>query len=618
MSKRPAGRVTVGVGAKRIVPRRATPPRIRARAILAGALMVLVAGVMVWRLVHLQILEADRYVARGASQRIRTVPLYAARGAIVDRNGVDLALSVPRRSLVADPRLVDDPVHTARVLGPLLGVDPLVLEERLASERKFVYLARQVDDRVVQAALGLHLSGVDTIDEQSRVRPDDGSVLAVVGRTDIDGQGISGLEKVYDSLLAGTAGEKVVEVGARGATIPGGEYYLTPATEGRTLILTLDSSLQFGAQRALTNGVEAAGAKGGILVAMRPGTGEILASVSVERDDDGVVRPSTEHRAATWSYEPGSIIKPLTFSALLDAGLAEPDTAREVPYRIYVHDSDFTDSSFHENEEWTVAEIVRRSSNVGTIMWAQETGRTALHAKLVDFGLGQVTGLGFPGEANGILLPLAKWSGTSLPTIAIGQGVAATPIQMLTSYATLANRGVRRAPTLVLGMRDHGGVFVSVGNDVGRRVVSEATAEELVVMMEEAVRSGTGTRAQVPGYRVAGKTGTAWKPHPAGGYGEEEGEVRYVASFAGFLPADAPELVVLVIVDEPAGHPYTGGSVAAPVFSEFSKFAVRQLRIPAAEERMDLDMPGRVMVATPAQALSATAADQLAATGPVG
>ena len=618
MSRHPAGRVTVGAGAKRIVPRRVTPPRIRARAVLAGSLMILVAGVMVWRLVHLQILEADRYVARGASQRIRTVPLHAVRGAIVDRNGVDLALSVPSRSLVADPRLVDDPVRTARVLGPLLGVEPLVLEERLASERKFVYLARQVDDRVVQAVLGLHLSGVDTRNEQSRVRPDDGSVLAVVGRTDIDGQGISGLEKVYDSLLAGTAGEKVVEVGARGATIPGGEHYLTPATEGRTLILALDSSLQFGAQRALTNGVEAAGAKGGILVAMEPGTGEILATVSVERDDDGGVRPSTEHRAATWSYEPGSIIKPLTISALLDAGLAEPDTVREVPYRIHVHDSDFTDSSPHENEEWTVGEIVRRSSNVGTIMWAQETGRTVLHTKLVDFGLGQATGLRFPGEAHGILLSLAKWSGTSLPTIAIGQGVATTPIQMLISYATLANRGVQPAPTLVLGMRDHGGVFESFENNVGRRVVSEATAEELVVMIEEAVRSGTGARAQVPGYRVAGKTGTAWKPHSTGGYGEEEDEIRYVASFAGFLPADAPELAVLVIVDEPARHSYSGGRAAAPVFSEFAKFAVRQLRIPAAEERMGLDMPGRVMAATPAQALAATVANQLAVAAPVG
>ena len=317
MSGRPAGLVADGDGEKRDVPRGGSPPRIAVRAILAGALIVMVAGVMVWRLVHLQILEADRYVARGASQRIRTVPLYAVRGAIVDRNGVDLALSVPRHSLVADPRLVDDPVHTAQVLGPLLGVEPLVLEERLTSERKFVYLARQVDDRVAQAALGLHLSGIDTRDEQSRVRPDDRSVLAVVGRTDIDGQGISGLEKVYDSLLAGTAGEKIVEVGARGATIPGGEYHLTPATEGHTLVLTLDRSLQFGAQRALINGVEAAGAQGGILVAMRPGTGEILATVSVEREDDGVVRASTEHRAATWSYEPGSIIKPLTFLSLI-------------------------------------------------------------------------------------------------------------------------------------------------------------------------------------------------------------------------------------------------------------------------------------------------------------
>ena len=585
--------------------------RLRPRAVVAALLMVLGFGVMVWRLVHFQILDADRYIARGTSQRIKTVPLQAARGAIVDRNGVDLALSIPRHSVVADPRLVVDPVEAARALESLLGVDGQELEDRLVSQRKFVYLARQVDDRVAYATLRLGLSGVDTIREQSRVRPDGGSTLAVVGRTDIDGNGISGLEKVYDGLLAGIAGEKIVEVGARGSTIPGGEYYLDPATEGQTLVLTLDRSLQFEAQQALTSGIAAADAEGGILIAMRPSTGEILATVSVERGSDGVLRPSSEHRAVTWSYEPGSIIKPLTFSALLDSGLAEPETVREVPYQVRVHDSDFTDSSPHGNETWSVAEIIRRSSNVGTILWAQEVGLSALHARLVDFGLGQVTELQFPGEARGILLPVAEWSGTSLPTIAIGQGVATTPIQMLASYATLANRGLRAAPNLVLGMRDHGGVFVPVDNSPVRRVVSSSTSEELVGMIEEAVRSGTGTRAQVPGYRVAGKTGTAWKPHPNGGYGEELDEVRYVASFAGFLPADAPELAVLVIIDEPADHSYSGGRAAAPVFSEFAKVAVRQLRIPSTQERIGLDLPGRVMAVTPAEALVATVVDQM-------
>ena len=194
--------------------------------------------------------------------------------------------------------------------------------------------------------------------------------------------------------------------------------------------------------------------------------------------------------------------------------------------------------------------------------------------------------------------------------------MATTPIQMLTSYATLANRGVRPWPTLVLGMRDHGGVFESVENDLGRRVVSEATAKELVIMIEEAVRSGTGISAQVPGYRVAGKTGTAWKPHLTGGYGEEEDEIRYVASFAGFLPAEAPELVVLVIMDEPAGHSYSGGRAAAPVVSEFAKIAVRLLRIPATQERIGSDAPGRVMAAAPAQ--DATVVDRLVAASPVG
>ena len=280
--------------------------------------------------------------------------------------------------------------------------------------------------------------------------------------------------------------------------------------------------------------------------------------------------------------------------------MAAPDTVRQVPPRLDVHDATFSDSPFHETMDLTLAEILRRSSNVGTILWAQDLGAEALHEQLREFGLGSVTDLDYPGEASGILRPAGTWSGTSLPTIAIGQGVYTTPLQMLTAYAALANGGVRPAPTLVLGTRDDGGVFEPRRRGPALRVLPVAVAQEVVGMMEQVVASGTGTRAQVPGYRVAGKTGTAWKAMPTGGYGSR-GNRSYVASFAGFLPAEAPRLAVIVVIDEPSGDVYSGGRVAAPVFAEFARFAVRQLRIPSTDERVESDRERRVMALTPAR-----------------
>ncbi len=601
MSRRPTHQATSGRGAGRAVPHLDGTRRLRNRCIFVAGLFVLIAGAFTWRLVTLQVLEPDRYLAHGVAQRIRTVTLPAGRGAIVDRNGVDLALSVPRSTVVADPRLVEDPARTARALVGVLDTDYGVLLDRLSSDRSFVYLDRQVDDVVAEEVLGLELPGLYTIQERARERPGDGSALSLLGRTDIDSNGISGLELVYDDLLSGTTGQMVVEVGARGATIPGGDYRIDPAQEGLTLVISIDRSLQFEAERLLADGVEAANAEAGVLVAMRPETGEVLASATVVRDADGVVRPSSDHRAVTWTYEPGSIVKPLTFSAVLETGIGSPSASRPVDNWVNVADADFKDSFAHEEEDWTVADILRQSSNVGTILWAIDLGASRLYDQLVEFGLGSTTGLDFPGEASGILPSLTNWSGTSLPTIAIGQGVATTPMQMLIAYATLANDGLRPAPTMVLGTRDNDGVFEMMPTPTPERVFPAEHAAEIATMMEDVVLSGTGTRAQVPGYRVAGKTGTAWKPHPDGGYGLEQGEVSYVASFAGFLPAEAPELAILVVIDEPTYPTYSGGSAAAPVFAEFAQFAVRQMRVPSEDERVGLEESGRVIAATPAQ-----------------
>jgi len=580
------------------------------RSVCVGVLMILISGGLVWRLVHFQILDSERYVAHGVNQRMKTEKVFAQRGSILDRHGVDLAVSVPRHSLVADSRLVEDPVLTARALVQIIGGNLEELEKRLSSGKKFVYLSRQVEDRFVDAVLSLKLSGVYSQKEQSRVRPDGDSVLAIVGRTDIDGNGISGLEKSHEEYLSGEDGLKIVERGPRGSTIPGGEYSLEPAKNGKTIVVTLDRSLQFEAEKILISGVDEAGANGGLLVAMRPSTGEILVSVAVERNENGVTEQVSEHRSVTWTFEPGSIIKPLTFSAVMDARVASTDSVKKVADEIHVHDSDFSDWFDHDETEWSLSEILYRSSNVGTILWAQEIGASLLHNKLQKFGIGRKSELNFPGEASGILLPVEKWSGTSLPTIAIGQGVAVTPVQMLTAYATLANRGLKPAPTLIRGMGDDIDMLVNSIDTQPERIIESSTAEALVQIIEKVVSSGTGKNAQVPGYRVAGKTGTAWKPQ-LGGYGEEKEDRRYVVSFAGFFPVDDPEIVALVVVDEPSASAESGGKAAAPIFADFAKFVARQLRIPSENEKIDPSSAERVFAMTPAQAefLNATSSE---------
>ncbi len=614
MSRRPNPNVAEGRGAARQVPLRAVQIGLRRRLVFVGGLLLVAASLLVWRLAVVQIAEPDRFLTYGESQRIRSVALTAARGAIVDRNGVDLALSLPLPSLVANPQAVEDPRQVARLLASVLDEDIDFLERRLSGDGQFAYLGRHLDPAVAAAAMDFDLPGVRIMEERARVRPGERSALGVLGRTNIDSVGISGLELVYDGLLSGVPGRKIVERDLRGASIPGGEYNVEPPSHGRTLVLTIDRALQFEAERLLFEGVERTGGQSGILVAMDPATGQIMASATVVRGDDGEIRTSGEHRAATWTYEPGSIVKPLTFSAVLDAAVASPDTVREVPGRIDVHDATFRDAPLHDPVDLSVADVLRRSSNVGTIMWATDLGQEALHAKFREFGLGRVSALDFPGESGGSLLTLSGWSGTSLPTIAIGQGVSTTPIQMLTAYATLANAGIRPAPTLVLGTRDDEGMFEPRRAGRTTTVIPSTVASEVVAMMEGVVESGTGTRAAVPGYRVAGKTGTAWKTRPEGGYGSE-GDRDYVASFAGFLPADNPRLVVLVVVDEPSLAHYSGGRAAAPIFSEFAQFAVRRLRIPSESERAGLEQAGRVRAVTPAhQRLLDEAAFETAAT----
>lgn len=529
------------------------------------------------RLVSLQVVAPEDYVARGEAQRLRTVALPAERGAIFDRNGIELALSVRQQTVWADPRLVTDAAAEAALLAPILGVDASELEEQLSSEGAFVYLARKVSDDVAARVGALGLDGVALLDESKRFAPAGELATSLVGAVDLDNTGTSGLERQYEELLVGEPGSLSIERGPDGRTIAGGRQQLEPPDRGDDLVLTIDRALQFEVERALGEQIAATAALGGTAIVMDPRSGEILAMANLRADPDGgAPAPSRDNMAVTSVFEPGSVNKVITIAAALEEGVFSTNDTLTVPDSLQVSVHRYSDSSSHPTEQWSLSDILTKSSNVGTIKIAQALGPERIDEYLTRFGLGEPTGLGFPDESNGIMLSLDEWSGTSIGSIPIGSGVAVSALQMLDAFNVIANGGELVQPNLVRATIGPDGSERLVAAAPSRRVVSEETAAAMRAMLANAVSSGTGTQAVIEGYTVAGKTGTAKKPDlERGGY--EQG--AYMASFAGFVPAEDPQLSAIVVLDEPRPVFY-GGLTAAPVFADISRYALRQLRIP--------------------------------------
>jgi cell division protein FtsI (penicillin-binding protein 3) len=588
--------MTAGMRVGTRSPRRLAPSATvsRRRVLALLVFVVLCFSGLVARLVTLQVQPPDRLVEFGEQQRLRTIDLAASRGAIVDRNGSDLALSAPYKTIVADPQLMTDIPAAAEKLALALAVGTSDLEARLQKAkddgRRFAYISRQVDDAVAQAALGLQIDGVYAIAEPKRIRPGgDKAALSVLGLTDIDNSGFSGLEKQYDSVLKGTNGTLVEEMGTKGRSIPGAEKSGDPAVPGSNLVLSLDRSLQFEVEKTLADAVERHGFESGVAIVSRVGSSEILANAVVTTTSNGTVTPTAENRAVTWSFEPGSIMKTITAAAIVDSGLASTNSMRDVPPNLKVYDTTFEDDTFHPTYPMSVEEIVRRSSNVGTILWAQDLGPATFFDYMTRFGLGATTGLGYPGESRGFIGDFRRWSGVALPSMSIGQSVTATPMQMLMALNAVANDGEYVAPRYVLGVQRPDGSFAPEPPSDRRRVISEASAQTVTGLLTRVVDGGadngaTGTKAAVAGYSVAGKTGTAWIAQADSvekdGYRDAQGLRHLTSSFMGYLPAENPQLSIIVILHDTTDRTATGGRVAAPVFSEIANFAVRQLRIP--------------------------------------
>jgi cell division protein FtsI (penicillin-binding protein 3) len=517
------------------------------------------------RAVWLQAVQAQPLDRLARGQHHATIEVPAARGSILDRNGAELAIGKQAITVYANPRHVADPRATAVAVGRALQIDADRLYPKLADRsRGFVYVARKADPKRAEALQALNLTGLGFYPEERRAYPQ-GSVAAhVLGFAGLDNRGISGLELALDKTLAGRNGRQTIVRDPSGRTLD--VLSAVQPVEGRNVRLTLDNTLQANAQSVLLRTVRQWGAKAASAVILDPRTGEVLALAS-EPGFDANRFPETDrdtqrNRAVTDTYEPGSTLKVVTVAAALSEGLVSPSSSFTLAPNIRVADRVIHEAHRSQTEQMTVAEILSRSSNVGTITLAELLGRSRLETWIERFGFGNKTGIDFPGETSGIL-PF-YWSGSTIGTLPIGHGIAVTPVQMAAAYAAVANGGVWLRPRLVADRPAK-----------RRRVMSKGVANQLMSMLRDVVIEGTGTEAEVEGYEVAGKTGTAAKPDPNGGYSTS----RYVASFVGVVPASAPRLVVMVTVDEPRGAIW-GGVVAAPAFQQIANFALQYLEIP--------------------------------------
>jgi cell division protein FtsI/penicillin-binding protein 2 len=535
------------------------------------------------RLFVVQIVEGPRYADLAVAQRHEVVEFPARRGSILDRDGRPLALSVNLQTVFADPTLIDEPRQAADKLSRILGADPEDLEEVLRGTSpgsRFEYVARQVQPAVAREIEALRLEGVFMRPEAKRMYPNGSLAAHVLGFVNIDGEPQEGIEVQYDDILEGRPGRMTLEEDPGGRPLPQAEFSYRPPRPGDSLLLTIDKDIQHYTEVTLADAVRRYGASAGTAIVMRPATGEILAMANLPRFDPSspgeFPASARRNRALTDVYEPGSVYKIVTVAAALQERVVKPSTTFVVPPEMRVADRVIHDSHSHPTETMAVRDIIRESSNVGTVMIGQALGAEKLDAYVRRFGFGTPTGLDFPGESPGIVLPLESWSGSSIANIPIGQGVAVTPIQMLSAFATMANRGKWVEPKLLYETVDSDG-NVRSGAPSTRRIVSRRVARQMTEMLGAVVAEGTGIEAQVAGYRVAGKTGTAQKPLSDGrGYGDE-----YVASFGGYAPLRRPQVVALVVLDNP--DPIWGGMTAAPTFKLIVGHALRELGVPPSD-----------------------------------
>ncbi|WP_281247710.1 peptidoglycan D,D-transpeptidase FtsI family protein [Streptomyces colonosanans] len=603
---RPARRPVPARGAaRRTIRLGSARPRLR----LVGLALTLVLLTFVGRLLQVQAVDASAYAAKADQNRYVGHTLAAVRGKITDRSGVELATSVDAYDITADPTMFtpqstktpDAPEQAAALLAPILGQDAAALTRKLKTPHtRYVLLAQRRTPQVWNQIKDLKstlaakaepgtfsvLAGVLAVPTSKRVYPNGDLAAGTLGWVNADGQGGGGIEQQLNKQLAGKDG-KIRYAQSGGRLVPTAGSAETPAVAGSDIELTIDRDIQWAAQNAIAEQVQKSKADRGYVVVQDARTGQILALANApgfDPNDLSKASPAALGNAALQdAYEPGSTAKVMSMAAVLQENVATPMTHVTVPNRLHRGDRLFQDDIDHKTWYLTLNGVLARSSNIGTILATGQLGKTqeeanrVLYSYLRKFGIGSPTGLGFPGETKGILAPPGTWSTSQQYTIPFGQGVSLSAVQAASVYSTIANGGVRVEPTLVRGTKGPDGRFVPAPKPQENRVVSEKTARTLSQMLESVVddEQGTGVKARIPGYRVAGKTGTANRVDPA--IGKYRG---YTSSFAGFAPADNPRVTVYCAIQNATKGNYFGGQICGPIFKQVMEFALKSLQVP--------------------------------------
>ena len=543
---------------------------------LLFAAFVLLLSLIVVRAAWVQGVKGAGLSAEAQSQQVEEVVVPGSRGTIRDRGGRELAVSEDAATIYATPYQVTDPQETAHKLAKVLDLDQDEVLRNLADRSSgFTYVARKVDLQKAEEIEKLKLPGIGTLPDSRRIYPQGELAAQVIGTVGIDNQGLTGIEASEDELLHGTDGEREVVRDALGDELE--RNTVAGAQTGSDLKLTIDANLQAETEKVLAGLGSTYRPEGATAIVMDPRSSEVLAMANwptFDPSDPGGAAPNELANMATgFNYEPGSTFKAFTVAGALQEGLVTPSTPFELPPTIQVADRVIGES--HEGVGYgtlSVADILKYSSNVGAVKIGLELGANKFDKWIRTFGFGEPTGVDFPGEERGIVIPVDDYSGSTMGNLPIGQGLSVSPMQMAAGYSAIANGGVLRTPRLLLSEDGD-----RIPADPGSRVISRKYSEELRDMLKGVLApGGTASEVEVPGYTLAGKTGTAQKVDPeTGTYSETE----FVASFVGFAPADDPRLLVALVVDNPKGD-YYGGSVAAPAFGDIAKYALPYLGIP--------------------------------------
>lgn len=552
----------------------------RRAALVAFCVLLLFLGV-VGRLYFVQVLQYRKFTGLKEKQYIQTVEIKPKRGTIFDAQGRELALSIDVDSVCAFPRQIENVQETAAKLAKVLDLDQEVIQEKLKSEKYFVWIARKIETEQARAIKSYNLKGVDFVKESKRCYPDERLANQLLGFVGVDNDGLTGIEKYYDEYIKGESSFIIQGKDGKGRSVLNDTETCYTSSNSNDLILTIDKTIQYIAERELDAAWAQYSGRNAIIIVERTKTGEILAlagrpTFSSHKINDSSI-DEMRLRAITDFYEPGSTFKIVTAAAALEERVAKPED------RYFCENGSYkvgpTMIRDHEKEGWlTFAQVIERSSNIGTAKVADKIGRDKLYYYAKMFGFGGMTGIGLPGETPGLLRKPKDWSSISLGRISFGQEIGVTPLQILNAVNAVANGGVLMQPMIVKAIRSkEGAIIKEYSPQVVRKVISPETAKTLTDILKGVVDRGTGSMAQVKGYDIAGKTGTAQKIDPSI---RKYSASKYVASFVGYLPADDPEVTILVIIDEPK-EIYWGGSVCAPVFANVARDIMRYLNIPA-------------------------------------